>query len=76
MTLAQIKQRRETIEKHLARWRAGLVALQELCTHENAIHKNGANTGNWDRGDDSYWTDHDYPDCGKWRSTDQNWDRK
>jgi hypothetical protein len=76
MTPAQINKRREQIEKHLKRWQAGLGGLQDMCPHFNATHKNGANTGNWDRSDDCYWTDHVCPDCGKHWTTDQDWDRK
>jgi hypothetical protein len=76
MTPAQIKKRFDTIQKNKKKWDASLTALQELCPHTNAAHKNKANTGNYSSSDDSYWTDHTCPDCGKMWCTDQDWDRK
>lgn len=39
--------------------------IQAKCGHKNVIKKNGANTGNWDPLDDSYWVDHSCPNCDK-----------
>lgn len=42
--------------------------LQDICPHYGLIKTPGANTGNWDRNDDEYWTDYKCPHCGKqWR---------
>lgn len=44
--------------------------LQEICPHSGLIETPGADTGNWDRNDDEYWTDYKCPHCGKqWRKT-------
>lgn len=36
---------------------------QEKCKHLKATKKYGANTGNWDRGSDSYWASLRCPTC-------------
>lgn len=42
--------------------------LQEMCPHFGLVSTPGADTGNWDRNDDEYWTDYKCPHCGKqWR---------
>jgi hypothetical protein len=39
--------------------------LQEDCKHEDYAYKNKGDTGNWDRGDDSWWTEFKCNTCQK-----------
>lgn len=71
-----IAKTRIAIEKKIAKLKDELTVLQESCSHENAIHVNRANTGNYDPSCDSYWTEHTCPDCSKNWTTDQDWGRK
>ncbi len=71
MTPAQIRRRYKTIEKKQWKWDNAERELQSICTHPNAIGKNFSDTGNWDRSQDSYWTEWHCTDCGKKWSTEQ-----
>lgn len=76
MTPIQVKRKAATIRKHIEKWNQSLISMQETCTHINATHVNKADTGNWCKSDDNYWTEHRCPDCGKFWLTDQDWDKK
>lgn len=65
MTPAQIRRRKQTIEKHQWKWDAAEKELQKLCSHPDVIKKYRGNTGNYDPCADSYWIEYDCPDCGK-----------
>jgi hypothetical protein len=45
--------------------------LQKICKHVNAEKIPNSDTGNWDRGQDSYWYDCSCPDCDKRWMEDQ-----
>lgn len=49
--------------------------LQRGCAHPLIARetKNRGNTGNWDRGDDSYWTEHHCTLCCMRWTTGQRW---
>lgn len=48
-------------------------SLQQLCSHPkeivNKVHK--SDTGNWDKGDDSYWIEYHCTCCNKKWTEDQ-----
>lgn len=71
MTPAQIRRRYKTIEKNQWKWDNAERELQAICTHPTATRKNFSDTGNWDRSQDSYWTEWHCTDCGKRWSTEQ-----
>jgi hypothetical protein len=71
MTPAQVRRRYRTIERNQTKWDQAERDLQSICTHPNATKKYSSNTGNWDRGQDSYWIDWHCLDCDKRWSTDQ-----
>lgn len=49
---------------------SGINKSRNRCKHKNHTKVNKANTGNWDRNDDSYWTDCSCSNCGaKWKTT-------
>lgn len=73
MNQIEIKHKREFIDTQINNLGAQIEELQRGCTHPNASHKNGADTGNYSPSDDSYWTDHYCPDCSKYWQTDQQW---
>ena len=75
MTPKQVKRRVATLQRQIESARAKLEAVQEICPHVNALHKNRADTGNYD-GVDTYWTEHHCYDCDRRWTTDQDWDRK
>jgi hypothetical protein len=70
MTPAQIRRRKQTIEKHQWKWDTAENELQQICQHPNVEKKYRGDTGNYDRTADSYWIDFKCPDCGKkwWES--------
>ena len=70
-----IKTKRALLKKEIALLLAEALNLQNICTHPNAIHTNRADTGNYSKADDIYWTSHMCPDCEKCWSTDQDWNR-
>lgn len=64
----RIQEQRVDIQKRIQRAKDELVALQDRCTHPNALKENKASTGNWSQSDDSYWKECFCLDCGKlWR---------
>lgn len=65
MNRTRIQKRRATIEKKLAEWNKELIELQHQCPHAEAIATPGADTGNFCRADDTFWTMFKCPDCGK-----------
>lgn len=71
MTPAQVRRRRQTIERHQLLWDTAERALQEQCTHTNVTKKYSGSTGNYDPSADSYWIDWHCPDCDKRWMTDQ-----
>jgi len=48
-----------------------ILTLQRECPHTNASKKGCSDTGNWCKGDDSYWWEFRCPDCGKYWVEDQ-----
>lgn len=42
-----------------------ITELQRECPHFNAVETPKADTGNWSKSDDRYWTEFRCPDCGK-----------
>ncbi len=66
-----IKRRYEFIQSELKERNVELKVLQEECQHPMATRFNRGDTGNWDRGQDSYWVECDCPDCGKHWQEDQ-----
>jgi hypothetical protein len=52
-----------------------LAKLQSLCPHPLIMrdHKNSSSIGGYDRGSDSYWTDHKCTMCDKRWQTNQRW---
>ncbi len=54
-----------------------IVKSQTECSHPLVMREteNRGSTGNWDRNDDSYWTNHECTLCGKRWTTDQDWEK-
>lgn len=68
MNPVEIKAAIEAKELLIAKIEGEIADLRAKCPHPNLTKKHGANTGNWCRLDDCYWTDFNCPDCGKrWR---------
>lgn len=65
MTPAQIKRRHQMIKANMLKWRNKEKELQESCSHPNLVSKGHSDTGNWDRSQDSFWYQHNCPDCEK-----------
>ncbi len=58
----------ESIRKKIKNLQSQINTIQLLCPHENVIKKYGANVGNYDPSEDSYWIDCRCEDCDKiWR---------
>lgn len=65
---ASIRERYEWIQREQNDLVESLGRLQEACLHPNASVTHRADTGNYSKSDDCYWTEHLCPDCGKfWR---------
>lgn len=57
-------------QKKIAKHYKAITEIQDNCPHptEHLYVKYGANTGNYDPMDDSYWADYQCHSCGKrWR---------
>lgn len=68
MTPRYIRKRRSELEELIAENQKKLDELRARCLHPTKTTTAGSNTGNYDPSADSYWYDHDCPDCGKrWR---------
>ena len=76
MTPKQIILKREKLKDKIHNAMEALKDLQDICIHPSATHVNSADTVNWCKDDDSYWTEHWCVDCGKKWQTDQNWNKK
>ncbi len=61
----------KNIEQKITKLYNDIKDLQEVCPHDNLQGKFGANTGNYDRSNDSYWVDFVCQDCKKRWSEDQ-----
>lgn len=72
----QIKKRVKNINKKMYELTQELKNIQNACTHEDAEHIDRADTGNYDRSLDRYWTNHTCFICGKSWTTDQNWNKE
>lgn len=60
----KIKKLLDTLEKT----RKSISKVQSECPHEKRVFTYGANTGNYDPSNDSYWKDYFCPTCEKrWR---------
>lgn len=68
---AQVRRRMAVINRNQLKWDTAERDLQAACSHVNVSKKYCADTGNWDRYDDSYWIEYRCPDCGKFWSVDQ-----
>jgi len=53
------------LQSQLTRLYNAVTKLQTDCTHPNAVETPKSDTGNWCRGDDSYWYEYECPDCHK-----------
>jgi len=60
-----IVRERLRIVSMLKKYDAKLDALRERCRHPNVEKQHKGDTGNWDRGQDCYWTEFNCPDCQK-----------
>lgn len=69
--VTSIKTRVDRIHNAFTKLQKDLKRLQDECTHPNVEKEYKADTGNWDRGDDSYWINFDCPDCRKRWMEDQ-----
>ena len=56
---------RQIEEDEIKPLRRELEAHQQKCKHKKAVQEYKANTGNWDRSQDSYWTNIYCPTCLK-----------
>src|SRR6516165_11138876 len=45
---------------------------ENFCNHPELVGEYKANTGNWDRSDDSYWVEYKCPNCDKYWTEDQS----
>jgi hypothetical protein len=61
----RIRESHEELQAKIAVHYKEIDALREKCTHPNAKKENKADTGNYDRSQDSYWKECVCPDCGK-----------
>lgn len=61
----------ELLNEEIAAAREKIKIIQSHCKHINKTSESKANTGNYDRSEDSYWIVYDCPDCGKHWSVDQ-----
>jgi hypothetical protein len=54
-----------------------IILIQKQCSHPLVVREtvNKGDTGNWDRGQDSYWAEHKCGLCGRRWQTEQNWER-
>lgn len=75
-TQAEIRRKRKLLDEQMYKTTNDLMLLKDTCTHPDATHVNKADTGNWCRDDDQYWTEHYCPDCKHHWSTEQNWKPK
>lgn len=64
MTPKQIANKRIRLTDKIRQLYYDLEDLKKNCGHKNAVYTDGADTGNWCKSDDSYWTDMQCPDCG------------
>lgn len=71
MTPVQVQRLRSKIEARLDKWNEAYRMLQQDCQHPNVTKKHRSDTGNWDRSQDSYWTEWHCPDCDKRWTTEQ-----
>jgi hypothetical protein len=70
-TQRRIRESREEVQAQIMHYTNELIAIQDRCTHPGAMKENKANTGNYDRSQDTYWKDCVCPDCGKRWMEDQ-----
>ena len=68
MTPKQVQRRYNQLEKQRQHFVSLLNQLQTECTHPNVQTTHGADTGNYDRSQDSRWVTKYCPDC-QWRDT-------
>lgn len=66
-----VRQKVDKLYDRLNKLQKKLVELQDECTHPNVEKQYKADTGNWDRGDDSYWINFTCHDCRKRWMEDQ-----
>jgi hypothetical protein len=63
--MISITKQRERLEARMKKLAEDISALQTACPHTGAFRKAKADTGNWDRGHDSYWYEFKCLECGK-----------
>ena len=68
----------EELKEEAAAIHDRITLIQSQCSHPLVVRKteNKSDTGNWDRGQDSYWTEHECGLCQKRWRTDQDWKRR
>lgn len=67
----------EELKEEASEIHARIRLIQSQCAHPLVVRttKNKSDTGNWDRGQDSYWTEHECGLCQLRWQTDQDWKR-
>lgn len=66
--ISVVKIKADSIRARIAANYKELEDLQNVCAHPDVIIVHKSDTGNYDRSQDCYWTEHTCPDCGKfWR---------
>ncbi len=67
----------EELEEQASAIHERIRLIQSQCSHPLVVRKtqNKSDTGNWDRGQDSYWTEHECGLCKKRWTTTQDWQR-
>jgi hypothetical protein len=63
--MISITKRRERLLTKSKKLSNDLLELQESCPHAKVAKVAKADTGNWDRGQDSYWYEFRCPECAK-----------
>lgn len=67
----EIRENRESIQRHIDKANADMLELREQCMHPNVKKENKANTGDYDPSANHYWRDCACPDCGRRWMEDQ-----
>jgi uncharacterized membrane protein YgaE (UPF0421/DUF939 family) len=62
--MTTIRARYQRLSARIDQARRDIAALQQECPHTNAEKKHRADTNNYDRSSDRYWTEFTCADCG------------
>lgn len=70
-----VQSRMAALHSELRNAQRGIKEQQILCTHPLIARQttDRGSRGNWDRGDDCYWTNHECEICGRSWTTTQSW---